>query len=474
MRPLEIVIPCILAVYLLWPLITGKSRQKPANYLPLVALLATILHLILEKYRWDMVPIYVLVSVCSVTGILGLRQPRQDKFKRVSWPGAGLVAGLLVLAMATALPVLLPVPTVPAPTGKYQIGTTTLVLVDNSRKEIYSSNPNDPRKFMVQIWYPARVTTSSIRAPWMAGARIVAPAMADYLGLPHFVLDQLALVKTNSYINAAPDGSGGPYPVLLFSHGWNGFRAQNTDQIQELVSHGYVVASIEYTYADRVSVFPDGQVILNNPKILPKGAPDDLYRAAAQLLLNQWTGDLAYTLDQLTSLNANDPAGIFTGLLDLSRVGVFGHSTGGGATVQFCVEDPRCKAGFAMDAWMTPVSDQVLDSGTSSPMMFLFSETFPTQTNWQLFDRLAANLSGPVTVATIKGTSHYDFSDLPFLTPMAAQMGLKGPLNGKRVAQIINNFSLAYFDLELKGIPTTILAGPSPDYPELIFRSLIR
>ena len=421
-----------------------------------------------------MVPIYVLVSVCSVTGILGLRQPRQDKFKRVSWPGAGLVTGLLVLAMATALPVLLPVPTVPAPTGKYQIGTTTLVMVDNSRKEIYSSNPNDPRKFMVQIWYPGRVTTSSIRAPWMAGARIVAPAMADYLGLPHFVLDQLALVKTNSYINAAPDGSGGPYPVLLFSHGWNGFRAQNTDQIQELVSHGYVVASIEYTYADRVSVFPDGQVILNNPKILPKGAPDDLYRAAAQLLLNQWTGDLAYTLDQLTSLNANDPAGIFTGLLDLSRVGVFGHSTGGGATVQFCVEDPRCKAGFAMDAWMTPVSDQVLDSGTSSPMMFLFSETFPTQTNWQLFDRLAANLSGPVTVATIKGTSHYDFSDLPFLTPLAAQMGLKGPLNGKRVAQIINNFSLAYFDLELKGIPTTILAGPSPDYPELIFRSLIR
>ena len=474
MRPLEIVIPCILAVYLLWPLITGKSRSKLANYLPLLALLATILHLILEKYRWEMVPIYVLVSVCSVTGILGLRQPRQDKFKRVSWPGAGLVASLLLLAMATVLPVLLPVPTVPAPTGKYQIGTTTLVLVDNNRKEIYSSNPDDPRKFMVQIWYPARVTTSSIRAPWMTGARIVAPAMADYLGLPHFFLDQLALVKTNSYLNAAPDGSGGPYPVLLFSHDRNSFRAQNTDQIQELVSHGYVVASIEYAYADRVSVFPDGEVIPNNPKILPKGIPDDLYRAAAQLLLDQWTGDLAYTLDQLTSLNTNDPAGIFTGLLDLSRVGVFGHSTGGGATVQFCVEDPRCKAGFAMDAWMTPVSDQVLDSGTSSPMLFLFSETFPTQTNWQLFDRLAVNLSGPVSVATIKGTSHYDFSDLPFLTPLAAQMGLKGPLNGKRVAQIINNFSLAFFDLELKGTPTTILAGPSTDYPELIFRNLVR
>ena len=474
MRPLEILIPCILAIYLLWPLITGKSRPRLANYLPLAALLATILHLILEKYRWEMIPIYVLVVVCCVTGILSLRQPRQRKFKRVSWPGGGLAGSLLVLMVATALPVLLPVPTVPAPTGKYPIGTTTLVLVDNSRKEIYSSNPNDPRKFMVQVWYPARITTASVRAPWMPDAQIVAPAIDNYLHLPHFFLNQLALVKTNSYLNALPDGSGGPYPVLLFSHGWNGFRAQNTDQIQELVSHGYVVASIEYTYADSVSVFPDGEVIPNNPNILPKGVSDEMYTAAAQLLLDQWTGDLAYTLNQLTALNSNDPNGIFTGLLDLSRVGAFGHSTGGAATIQFCTEDPRCTAGFAMDAWMTPVSDEVLDSGTSRPLMFLFSETFPTPTNWQLFDRLAANLSGPVTVATIKGTSHYDFSDLPFLTPLAAQMGLKGPLNGKRVTQIINNFSLAFFDLELKGTPTTLLAGPSPDYPEVQFRSMTR
>jgi hypothetical protein len=53
-------------------------------------------------------------------------------------------------------------------------------------------------------------------------------------------------------------------------------------------------------------------------------------------------------------------------------------------------------------------------------------------------------------------------------------MGLKGPLNGKRVAQIINDFSLAFFDLELKGTSTTILAGPSTGYPELLFRTLVR
>ena len=472
MRPLEIVIPCILTVYLVWPLVTGQKRTKVVNSLPFLALLVTGLHLVLEKYRWQMVPLYALVGLCCLAGILGLTRPSGVKFKRLSWAGAGLVISLLVLLVATALPVLLPVSTVSSPSGPYKIGTTTLVLVDGSRYELYSGNPDEQRKFIVQVWYPAVPTPNSVRAPWMANADIVAPSLADFLHLPHFFLDHLILVKTNSYIDAPADTSGAPYPVLLFSHGWNGFRAQNTNQVQELVSHGYVIVAIEYTYADCIAVFPDGQIALHNPDILPSGVSDAVYDAAARKLLQQWTGDLVYTLDTFTALNADDPSGRFTGLLDLERVGAFGHSTGGGASIQFCATDPRCKAAFTMDAWMTPVSEQVLDTGTNRPLLFLFSETFPTEKNWQLFDRLALHLTGPVTVATIKGTSHYDFTDLPALSPLATQMGLKGPLNGRRAIQIVNDYSLAFFDLSLKGKPTTLLEGASPAYPELEFRSL--
>jgi hypothetical protein len=77
-----------------------------------------------------------------------------------------------------------------------------------------------------------------------------------------------------------------------------------------------------------------------------------------------------------------------------------------------------------------------------------------------------------VTVATIKGTSHYDFSDLPALSPLAPQLGLKGPLNGQRVLQIVNDYSLAFFDWALKGKPTTLLKGPSTSFPELEFRTM--
>jgi len=121
---------------------------------------------------------------------------------------------------------------------------------------------------------------------------------------------------------------------------------------------------------------------------------------------------------------------------------------------------------------MTPVSEQVLETGTDRPLLFLFSEAFPTETNWMLFDRLASHLTGSFPVATILGTAHYDFSDLPALSPLAPQMGLKGPLNGKRVIRIVNDFTLAFFDWTLKDKPTALLNGPLSAYPELEFRVL--
>jgi len=70
-------------------------------------------------------------------------------------------------------------------------------------------------------------------------------------------------------------------------------------------------------------------------------------------------------------------------------------------------------------------------------------------------------------VVTILGTSHYDFTDLPMLMPIAAQLGLKSPLNGARVLHIVDDYSLAFFNQYLLGEPTTLQDGPSAQYPEV-------
>ncbi|MBM3121400.1 MAG: hypothetical protein FJZ97_04335 [Chloroflexi bacterium] len=469
MRSLEIVLPILIGGYVLWPVVAGRRRPPWVNAVPLLAVGVLLLHLLLEGGRWQMIPLHLLAGVTAVAGAWGLGRPRTEEFRRRSWQGAGLMGTAVVVAAAAALPGLLPVPDVPPPTGPYAVGTVTLVLVDDTRAEIYADTAGGPRRFLIQVWYPALPERSDQPAPWMENVGIVAPAIAEWLSLPSFFLDHLELAHTSSYLEAPVDPAGAPYPLLIFSHGWGGFRAQNTFQMQELASHGYVVVGMEHTYGAVVTVFPDGSVADNDPAALPEDVPDAEYDAAARRLVQQWIGDMAFALDKLEAWNRMDPAGRFTGVLDGTRVGVLGHSTGGAAAVEFCATNVRCGAGLGMDVWMTPVSEATLEGGVAQPFLFLFSEQWPTAKNQALFERLRQGSNPADRTLTILGTDHYDFSDLPALSPLAPQLGLKGPIPGRRVQQIINAYSLAFFGQALKGEPTLLLAGPSPAYPEVRF-----
>ncbi len=468
MRPLEILHPILLAIYVLWLIVSRRAVPRAVRLLPPLALLIGLAHLAFEGYRWQMVPLYSMTAAIAASNLFSAfrTDPTNRPPRRRGAAASFLTLGLL--ALSTALPALFPIPRVAEASGPFKVGTRTYVLTDASRRELYSGR-DEPRRFMIQVWYPAAPRPTDVRAPWMENADIVAPAIANYLDLPDFFLDHLVYVATPAYKDAplAPAEEG--YPVILFSHGWNSFAAQNTTQMIELASHGYLVAAMQHTYGAVITVFPDGEVAPNNPDALPEGAPEPGYTNAARLLADQWAGDLAFALDFFTDQN-NDDAGPFHASLDLTRVGVYGHSTGGGAAVQFCGVDSRCTAGLAQDAFMTPVSQEVLDRGVTQPYLFMFSQTWRDETdskNNRLFNGFYPKLSNPVGVVTILGAKHYDFTDLPLLSPLAPQMGLKGPINGKRVIKIINDYLLAYFDQTLKGIPSPIPFGPSDAYPDL-------
>ncbi len=468
MRLFEIILPIILTIHIIWPF-TGRKRPEVINLLPALALIIVILHGFLEGTRWQMFPLYAITVWVFLASLITWgknRRPNNISFPR-GWRLAGLLSTLLVLAISTSLPALLPVPTPLPPSGPFAIGTRTMELTDPSRKEIYSGK-DEARKFLIEIWYPAMPPASGIKpAPWMPEAKIVAPAIADYINLPHFFLDHLTLAKSSAYADIPANRSAGMFPVLIFSHGWNGFRQQSTFLMQELASHGYIVVAMEHPYGARLTVFPDGSLAANNPAALPKGKPDDEYEAAGRILVNQWAGDISYALDTLAKINQNDPAGQLSGLLNLNKVGVFGHSTGGGATIQFCGIDPRCKAGLTLDAFMRPVGLEVLDQGTRQPFFYMFSELWPFPRNTELFNRYYSHVSPSNHVVTILGADHYDFSDLPALSPLAPQLGLKGPINGARVQKIIDTYVLAFFDLQFKDTTTILFDGPQAAFPEV-------
>lgn len=471
MRPLEIIIPLLLAIHLLW------RHPQPAalRYAPALALLITLIHFVIEGYRWQMLPMYALTLILSALAFFG----RDIKLvASILTPQPAQVGALIpsiilrasLLAVSTAFPYLLPVPTIPTPSGPYEVGTRIYELTDSSRKEIYSGR-DEARRFMIQVWYPSEASSSDQRAPWMSNAKIFAPAIATYIDMPSFFLDHLALVKMPAYKESKVAKSTNPYPVILFSHGWNGFNAQNTSQALELASHGYIVIGIQHTYGAVITVFPNGTIANNNPSALPKGAPTEEYEIAAHILSDQWAGDLGYTLDFMKTQN-EDMASPFYNLLDLNTVGVYGHSTGGGAAIQFCGTDPRCIALLGMDLFMRPVSYEVIESGISQPSFFMFSQRWADDVesrNNELFNLFYPKVKESFGVISINGTAHYDFTDLPLLSPLAPQLGLKGPINGKQVTAIVDDYLLSFFDMTLKGESTSLFESQSQKYKEVKF-----
>jgi pimeloyl-ACP methyl ester carboxylesterase len=166
----------------------------------------------------------------------------------------------------------------------------------------------------------------------------------------------------------------------------------------------------------------------------------------------------------------NDSNSHFFQALDLSRVGVYGHSTGGGAAIQFCGTDARCKAVLGQDPFMRPVSDEILRRGVTQPAFFMFSQRWHDDANSlnnRQFKPFFKNSKQALGAVYIEGTAHYDFSDLPLLSPLAPQLGLKGPINGKRVTTIVDDYLLSFFDMTLKGRPSPLFDAQNQKYKEV-------
>jgi hypothetical protein len=165
--------------------------------------------------------------------------------------------------------------------------------------------------------------------------------------------------------------------------------------------------------------------------------------------------------------DSNSP---FFNELDLARVGAYGHSTGGGAAIQFCGTDARCQALLGQDPFMRPVSTAVLERGVTQPAFFMFSQAWADDKNslnnrqFKPFYTASKNAMGAVS---IDGTTHYDFSDLPLLSPLAPQLGLKGPIDGKRVTTIVNDYLLSFFESTLQGKSSDLFGLQTQKYNEV-------
>jgi predicted dienelactone hydrolase len=193
-------------------------------------------------------------------------------------------------------------------------------------------------------------------------------------------------------------------------------------------------------------------------------------------LLTAWTADIGFVLDRLERLNTSDPSGKFTGRLDMTRVGVFGHSFGGAQAAQFCSQDSRCKAGIDVDG---SLHGSVIQAGIHKPFMFLLSgygdfssdsETRQIKADIQsVYERLPADARLRIV---IRGANHFTFTDDGALLKSHILLGIfrglgKLGIDGRRQLAITSYCVHSFFDAYLKGANVTRLKISSQLYPEI-------
>ncbi len=152
--------------------------------------------------------------------------------------------------------------------SSYAVGLRVLRFVDTSRS-IVLEGKSEPRTLLTEVRYPA----------------LGSPGATDVYDAPAARVD-------------------GPFPLVVFGHGFDVAPAQYAPLLQSWAHAGYVVAA---------PTFPG-----ENPAV--PGGPNE------SDLVNQ-PGDMRFVISRMLAESAG--SGPLSGLLDPSRIAVAGHSDGG-------------------------------------------------------------------------------------------------------------------------------------------------
>lgn len=154
----------------------------------------------------------------------------------------------------------------------------------------------------VELWYPAAAPAAGTAAK-KYDVRSALPLPLQFL-IP---AKQAPIQSCDCYEGLALDREHGPYPLIIFAHGSASFRTQSLSLMTHLASRGFVVMAADHPglwLADFLQGKREGDVV------------GDLRNLIAGL---SSTGSEASELDFLK------------GFVQLDRIGLVGHSAGGGA-----------------------------------------------------------------------------------------------------------------------------------------------
>jgi predicted dienelactone hydrolase len=321
---------------------------------------------------------------------------------------------------------------------------------------------------MVIAWYPAEANNSEVHALWMPERWALSEAKLLYAERsnspnPLTTTEALRAVHesvSSSIAEAPPAQTKNLWPLLLFSPGAGVNPAFYSTFTEDLASHGYAVFAIVPTGWVE-TMFPDGHRV-------PASAPYNL-RWTTRIALPLWASDLRFMLDQIERLD-RDPNSIFADRLELGKVGAFGHSFGGAASILAGLQDRRIRAVINLDG-----SPFGVLSKTALPKPLLVMKEDVSPQYWtaprdekdkarqaQVGEELSSlYLKGrPGYRVEITDANHMTFCDMavqPAWADFGRRLGADNAADAELTLSLIRDYVRTFFDKFLLGSASPLL-----------------
>ncbi|MBI3414274.1 MAG: hypothetical protein HY043_02965 [Verrucomicrobia bacterium] len=330
----------------------------------------------------------------------------------------------------------------PKPTGPYPVGRIDRLVTDPTRRNRYGISTNGT--FAVSVWYPAAPTAGQRPARWFEEVVARDTSSASFwawAGNTNW-FDRLPYLWTYSFSDAPLAEVSGAFPVVLFSPGFHVNRRHDSEKLEGLASHGYVVVAVDHYYNTWDIAWPDGFYYTRSIDE-PESANTDKDRFR----------DLVVVLDELTNWNQTDAR--FAGRLGLDKIGAMGMSSGGTAVANLGQQDARCKAVVLLDSGYGGEDFR----GFSKPSMTMIETKDPAYftADQEVFAPSKTN----AVLFQISNTDHATFSSGVIFSSYP-------PATNLEAVRTINAYALSFFNKWLKGQDDHLHEGPSTNFPRVI------
>ncbi len=401
------------------------------------------------------------------------RTGRWFALKRKS--GSSELVAIAVLSLSVSIFALLcylfPLNHIPAPSGPFGVGFKTFEIVNSSPGLIEKMDLFDSDLIRLDIWYPAINTDESEMKPWIDDDPVFFNGFGMVTGYPSWLFEHLHLVKTNSFIDAAPLNQSSRWPVVIILLGWSSISELHTSLAEELASNGYVVACIEHPGACTVVSFSNGETHYFLGNDLIERFSDFERENMVSLIASYLANDIDYAMDFLRMLT-DDKYSEFYGRLDLENVSLYGHSGGGAVALEYAqrqrvnsivLADPTVDA-FCVDnhSW-----------AFETPLLLMRTAEWTSHMGETGIESLFRYSALPSFDLRIEEMRHVEFAMIRNLSPLTYFFGETGRFMNKRDSmKILDRTVLMFLETVNGSRSIDSLADFSEGIPELDLRVL--